>query len=268
LGTRDRVPLHINPSAGYGVIIGTTPSTIRGQARVLVVLDQPLLAAVVRLTLEHGFCITQDASDLVQATKILAEWHPHLVVADMEIDSLELLQRIGAGAGAGTRIPVVGLTRRGDLKAKLEAFDQGVDDIMSMPFTPEELLARVLAIIRRSYGDVGLRPVLKLGEMALDILNQRVRVGPEELHLSGIEESLLYLLAANAGQVISRGEIIDTLWGADYIADSNIVDHHVRNLRAKLHDDWRKPRFIATVRGRGYCFVPTAHDVEPIPSTG
>jgi DNA-binding response OmpR family regulator len=70
-----------------------------------------------------------------------------------------------------------------------------------------------------------------------------------------MELSLLYLLAANAGQVVTREQILDTLWGSDYIAASNIVDRHVRNLRAKLQDDWRRPRFIATIPGRGYRFI-------------
>jgi DNA-binding response OmpR family regulator len=160
---------------------------------------------------------------------------------------------------------VVGLTRRGDLKTKLAAFEQGVDDIMTVPFSPEELLARVLVITRRTYGQsLPLRPVLKLGELELDILHRRVRVGGHELHLTGLEQALLYLLAGNAGRLITRDEILDTLWGADYIAESNIVDRHVRNLRAKLQNDWRHPRFIATIPGRGYRFIPTtAEDADP-----
>lgn len=68
---------------------------------------------------------------------------------------------------------------------------------------------------------------------------------------------MLYLLAANAGRVVSREEILGTLWGVDYVAESNVVDRQVRNLRARLQDDWRQPRFIATVPGRGYRFLPT-----------
>jgi DNA-binding response OmpR family regulator len=78
------------------------------------------------------------------------------------------------------------------------------------------------------------------------------------LHLTSLEQSLLYLLAANAGQLVTREQILDNLWGVDYAPGSNVVDRHVRNLRTKLQDDWRRPRFIATVLGRGYRFVPTA----------
>ena len=83
-----------------------------------------------------------------------------------------------------------------------------------------------------------------------------MRAGTSELHLTSLEQSLLYLLAANAGRLITREEILDTLWGVDYVAESNVVDRQIRNLRARLQDDWRQPRFIATVPGRGYRFLP------------
>ena len=168
---------------------------------------------------------------------------------------------------ARTRTPVLALTRRGDLKTKLAAFEQGVDDIMTIPFSPEELLARVLVITRRALGEaVPFNPVQRLGEIEIDILHRQVRAGTSELHLTGLEQSLLYLLAARAGQVVTRDEILDALWGVDYVSESNVVDRHVRNLRAKLQNDWRKPRFIATVPGKGYRFIPTFSDSEHAPS--
>jgi DNA-binding response OmpR family regulator len=102
--------------------------------------------------------------------------------------------------------------------------------------------------------------VLRVGELEIDILNRRVRAGTSELHLTSLEQSLLYLLAANAGRLLTRDEILDHLWGVDYAAESNVVDRHVRNLRAKLQNDWRRPRYIATVPGRGYRFLPTDPD--------
>jgi DNA-binding response OmpR family regulator len=77
------------------------------------------------------------------------------------------------------------------------------------------------------------------------------------VHLSGIEQSLLYLLASRGGRVVTRDEILDAIWGTDFVAESNIVDRHIRTLRIKLQDDHRHPRFIATVPGRGYRFIPT-----------
>jgi DNA-binding response OmpR family regulator len=231
--------------------------------RVLVVLDQPMVAELVRLTLNHGVYETRQAVSAAEALVVLGRWRPHLVLLDMElegVDGARVMERIGPGAAGGT-IPAIALTRRGDLRTKLEAFERGVDDIMTLPFPPEELLARVIALVRRSYPDAAVfAPVIRLGELEIDILHRSVRSGAAELHLTAMEQSLLYLLAANAGRVVTRDEILDALWGADYVVESNVVDRQVRNLRARLRDDWRRPRFIATVPGRGYRFLQALRD--------
>jgi DNA-binding response OmpR family regulator len=235
---------------------------VSGPARVLVMAEQPLIVEVIKLTLNHGVFVTREALGVAEATAVLGEWQPHLAVIDMDIGGGLLLQQMAnSNGGSSPRTPVLALTRRGDLKAKLAAFEQGVDDIMTIPFSPEELLARLLVITRRALGEsMPFNPVQRLGELEIDILQRLVRAGSSELHLTGLEQSLLYLLAAKAGQVVTRDEILDALWGVDYVSESNVVDHHVRNLRAKLQNDWRKPRFIATVPGRGYRFLPVFSD--------
>jgi len=174
-------------------------------------------------------------------------------------DSGGVLKLLGASRTlTRSTIPALGLTRRGDLKTKLRAFDLGVDDILTMPFSPEELLARSIVITRRATGsDRPIIPTIKLGVIEIDILNRQVMAGDSVVHLSGIEQSLLYLLASRAGRVVTRDEILDAIWGTDFVAESNIVDRHVRSLRIKLQNDYRHPRFIATVPGQGYRFVPT-----------
>jgi DNA-binding response OmpR family regulator len=123
----------------------------------------------------------------------------------------------------------------------------------------------VIALVRRSYPDAAVfAPIIRMGELEIDILHRSVRSGSSELHLTALEQSLLYLLAANAGRVVSREEILDALWGQDYVAESNVVDRQVRNLRARLSDDWRRPRFIATVPGRGYRFLPTMRETDGV----
>ena len=92
--------------------------------------------------------------------------------------------------------------------------------------------------------------------MEIDIVNRQVRAGDSVIHLSGIEQSLLYLLASRGGRVVTREEILDAVWGTDFVAESNIVDRHIRSLRIKLQNDYRHPRFIATVPGQGYRFIP------------
>ena len=239
----------------------------RGPARALLVIDQRVLADVVNLALSHGHYTTRVADTAEQVSTALTDWRPHLLVVDMDIAGSGILERLGGATPAGSRLPVIALTRRGDLKSKLAAFERGVDDILTVPFSPEEFVARVLALMRRTYRDtVMFTPVLRLGDLEIDILNRRVRARDTELHLTSLEQSLLYLLAANAGRVLTRDEILDYLWGADYVAESNIVDRHIRNLRIKLQNHSQRPRYIATVPGRGYRFVPTVADSTAPPS--
>jgi two-component system alkaline phosphatase synthesis response regulator PhoP len=228
--------------------------------RALVLHDRPLVVDLIELTLNHGLFVVRAARTLAEAETILADWRPHMTVVDMDHDdSGALLQRLGtSNSMRRSATPVLGLTRRGDLKTKLRAFELGVDDILTMPFSPEELLARSIVISRRASGtDLPIVPTITLGEIEIDILNRQVRAGQSVVHLSGIEQSLLYLLASRGGRVVSREEILDAIWGTDFVAESNIVDRHIRSLRIKLQNDYRHPRFIATVSGEGYRFVPT-----------
>jgi DNA-binding response OmpR family regulator len=231
----------------------------RGSIRVLLLLgNQPELTRVVHDALNNiGFVLTNVVTG-AQGAADVASWQPHLVVMDIDRGNASLVERMRDPA-SGKQLPIIGLTHGGDLNTKLTAFAAGVDDVLSVPFAPEELQARVIALVRRSYSDVvTLTPAIKVGELEIDIVNRRVRAGASDLHLTSLEQSLLYLLASNAGRVVSREEILDTLWGTNYVADSNVVDRQIRNLRARLHDDWRQPRFISTVPGRGYQFLSSS----------
>ena len=227
--------------------------------RALVLHDQALLVDLIELTLNHGLFVVKAAGDLVDAEAILDGWRPHIAVLDMEHDgSPALLEHLeDVQALTGSVMPVLGLTRRGDLPTKLRAFDLGVDDILTVPFSPEELLARCVVLARRATGtDRPILPSIAIGEIEIDIVKREVRAGTSVIHLSGIEQSLLYLLASCGGRVLTRDEILDAIWGTDFVAESNIVDRHIRTLRIKLQNDFRHPRFIATVPGRGYRFIP------------
>ena len=226
----------------------------------LLLVDRPIVVDLVALTLNHGLFVVRAAPNLAEAEKILADWSPHLAVVDMDLeDSAPLLERLGASSDlTASTTPVLGLTRRGDLATKLKAFDLGVDDILTVPFSPEELLARSIVLTRRAFGtDRPIVPTIKLGEMEVNILKREVRTGDSVIHLSSIEQSMLYLLASRSGQIVTRDEIMDVVWGTDFVAESNVVDRHVRSLRIKLQNDYRHPRFIATVPGKGYRFIPT-----------
>lgn len=225
-----------------------------GPVRVLVVAGDPV-ARFVALALSHGVYEVETTSKLPDGLARIKEWKPHLVIVDIDVRDGHALDLVSVRV-SGRRTPTIVLTERGDLKTKLAAFDRGADDLMSTPISPEELVARSIALVRRAYGDdVHFVPIIKASGLEIDLMNRLASVGGQRLHLTPMEQALLYLLVSNSGTALGREDILDAIWGSDFVADSNLVDRHIRNLRIKLNDDWRHPRFIRTVPGRGYQFI-------------
>src|ERR1051325_3430494 len=169
--------------------MSATPHQLGTSPRVLLVIDQPVLAQYVALALNHGISHTRVAENTEETLAAIATWRPHLAVIDMDLAHGAILERLGYITPSTHRIPVIALTRRGDLQTKLAAFDHGVDDILTVPFSPEELVARVLVVMRRTYHEtVVFTPVLRLGDLEIEILNRSVRVHGKELPLTSIEQ--------------------------------------------------------------------------------
>ncbi|HEV8469460.1 MAG TPA: response regulator transcription factor [Candidatus Limnocylindria bacterium] len=230
--------------------------------RVLLVIGDRALTNTVDLTLRHGRYARRVATTVVDAKAAMAEWKPDLLLVDIDIEGGLAVQLIDEARNHGP-MGVIALTRRSDLRGKLDAFERGADDYIGVPFVPDDLVARARAVIRRAHGNAGeLVPRLRIGDIEIDVLNRKVLAGEHELHLTSLEQALLYLLAANAGTVLTREQILDALWGTDFVIESNVVDRHVRALRAKLQNDWHKPRYIETVQGAGYRFVPVDESKE------
>jgi len=223
--------------------------------RVLLVIGDKPLANTIDLTLRHGHYVRRVAETINDAKAAIADWKPHLLLVDIDTETGGGIQLIDDARSHGP-IGVIALTRRSDLRGKLDAFERGADDYIGIPFVPDDLVARARAVIRRTHGSAGeLVPRLRIGDLEIDVLNRKVLAGDHELHLTSLEQALLYLLAANAGSILTREQILDALWGTDFVIESNVVDRHVRALRAKLQNDWHKPRYIETVPGAGYRFV-------------
>ena len=221
---------------------------------ILVISDKPL-ANTIDLTLGHGRYLRRLAETVDDAKTSITNWKPHLLIVDIDTEAGAGIQLIDEARTHGP-IGVIALTRRSDLRGKLDAFERGADDYIGIPFVPDDLVARARAVIRRAHGSAGeLVPRLCVGDLEIDVLNRKVTAGEHELHLTSLEQALLYLLAANAGSILTREQILDALWGTDFVIESNVVDRHVRALRAKLQNDWHKPRYIETVPGAGYRFV-------------
>src|SRR4051794_32475338 len=153
-------------------------------------------------------------------------------------------------------LPVIMLTARGEEADRIVGLDLGADDYVTKPFSPRELAARVRSVLRRS-GDTA-RPGERLafGELELDAGTREVRVAGEPVRLTAKEFDLLFFLAANAGRVFARDQLMSRIWGYEAALDTGTVTVHVRRLRTKIERDPSKPQRLETVWGVGYRFVP------------
>ena len=149
--------------------------------------------------------------------------------------------------------PVLVLDRNHGMKGALNAIGLGATEILRVPFDPAELVIRASQAIHRTTGHLPeLDGNVNIGKLHVDVTTGHIALNGSAPHLTPLERGLLYVLIANAGRVVSREDIIDVVWGADAEPNSNLVDRHIRDLRRKLQDDWRRPNVLATMRGQGY----------------
>jgi two-component system, OmpR family, KDP operon response regulator KdpE len=235
---------------------GATETSVHGA---LVFSADSVSAELVDAALRDAPFVVRFARSAAEAEVILGSWHPMLVL--LEMDHPESATLLGRLATLNTmRRPgtaILGLTGRADVQARLQAFGLGVDDILTVPFSPQELMARSIAVIRRTSGAGLPIAVMHMPDgVEIDIAASEIRAGGSVVRLSGNDQKVLYILASRRGEVVTRREILDAVWGASFDARSNLVDVAIRRVREKLHDDTGHPRFIATVPGQGYRFVP------------
>jgi two-component system response regulator RegX3 len=154
-----------------------------------------------------------------------------------------------------SNVPVIMLTARDSEIDKVVGLELGADDYVTKPFSSRELVARMRAVMRRRGEPEELMPsVLEAGPVRMDVERHVVSVDGDTVQMPLKEFDLLELLLRNAGRVLTRGQLIDRVWGADYVGDTKTLDVHVKRLRAKLEPDPGNPRYLVTVRGLGYKF--------------
>jgi len=233
------------------------PTTMRddgARSRVLLVITNSL-ANLVAVTLRHGHYETRDITDEAGIRTAMRDWQPHLALIDID-HHFPAIETVGGGMAKGG-IPILAFTRRREAALKFSAYERGADDIIEVPFTLDEIIARPFALLRRSRGlSVPIVPTITLaGQLQVDLIAQTVKMnGGPQLKLTPLQQTLLYILAANAGEVLTRETLLASIWGSAFQIESNVVDRHVRELRVKLGDEWKTPRYIETVPGKGYRF--------------
>jgi two-component system response regulator RegX3 len=157
-----------------------------------------------------------------------------------------------------SRVPIIMVTARDSEIDKVVGLEIGADDYVTKPYSPRELVARIRAVLRRQTTEAAesTTATLVAGPVRMDIERHVVTVDGSSVQLPLKEFELLELLLRNAGRVLTRGQLIDRVWGADYVGDTKTLDVHVKRLRSKVEPEPSTPRFIVTVRGLGYKFEP------------
>jgi two-component system alkaline phosphatase synthesis response regulator PhoP/two-component system response regulator ResD len=218
---------------------------------VLVVDDEHNIIELARLYLEQEGFTVEEARDGAEALDKIRSIKPAVVVLDLmlpEIDGWEVCRR----TRAQSQVPIIMLTARSDDVDKIVGLELGADDYLTKPFNPRELVARVKAILRRYESSVQPGRTIHLGQLTIDPASREVTLASQSVRLRTKEFDLLHTLARHRGQVLSREQLLDLVWGYDFYGQTRTVDVHVAHLRKKLSGSDVE---IETVRGVGYKLV-------------
>jgi phosphate regulon transcriptional regulator PhoB len=227
--------------------------------KIIVVDDEPSLASTIAYNLRRDGHDVFTAADGQLALDLVRREEPDLVLLDLmlpKVDGIEVCRAIrGAGAAAVRTVPIIMLTARTDEVDRVVGLEVGADDYVTKPFSMRELMARVKAMLRRSQmhdEEVPAAAPIRLGDLRIDPAQRRVTRKNKELALKPKEFDLLTFLAQHPGHVFTREQLLDQVWGRNFVGDSRTVDVHVRWLREKVEKDPGKPKVLETVRGVGY----------------
>ncbi len=225
---------------------------------ILLVEDDERIRTAMRLALEdEGYEVAEAASgeDALETCPPTAPMPFDLLIVDVMLPGMdgfaccrELRRR--------STVPIIMVTARTDTHDVVAGLEAGADDYVTKPFEPKELAARIRALLRRARATDSGSGVLSFGELEIEPEAGVVRLSGDEVHLTRTEFLLLCELAANAGKVLSREQLLERVWSYDYFGDGRLVDVHVRRLRTKVELDPANPRHVLTVRGLGYKLAP------------
>ncbi len=226
-----------------------------GRANVLVVEDDDRIRAALRLALgDEGYSV-HDVADAETALERLRESPPDLVLVDIMLpgmSGLDLCHQLRRTSD----VPIIIVTARDDSHDVVAGLEAGADDYVTKPFVFKELAARIRALLRRTRPPAAEPSRLRFGDLVVSVEAGTVTRGEEVVDLTRTEFLLLCELIDNPRRILSREQLLASVWGYDYYGDGRIVDAHIGRLRKKIEPDPSSPRYVTTVRGLGYKFVP------------
>ena len=223
-------------------------------SKILVVDDELNICELLKLYLENEGYTVFTANDGQAAVTAFQQKAPDLVLLDImlpKMDGWQVCREIRKTSSA----PIIMLTAKGEVEDRIIGLELGADDYLVKPFSPRELVARARALLRRVHADSEpQREVLEFGELTIDVSGHKVMVSGKEIDLTASEFKLLTTLSRYPGRVYSRMELVEKVLGYDFEGYERTIDSHVKNLRAKIGDNPRNPKWLHTVHGVGYRF--------------
>ncbi len=224
------------------------------EKRVLLVEDDKVIRDAVAAYFERENYIVRGVGDGQSA---LEEFEKHgfdVIILDLMLPKLSG-ERVCRAIRETSNVPIIMLTAKGEVEDRIIGLELGADDYLIKPFSPRELVARVRALLRRAHSESEPQlEVLDFGDLVIDISGHKVTISGREIDLTASEFKLLTTLARFPGRVYTRMELVEKVLGYDFEGYERTIDSHVKNLRAKLGDDPRNPRWLYTVHGVGYRF--------------
>ncbi|HEY4624853.1 MAG TPA: response regulator transcription factor [Blastococcus sp.] len=238
------------PTGGNVPGNGTTRTT--PEARLLVVDDEPNIRELLSASLRYAGFEVATAADGQQALTLAESFRPDLLVLDVMMPGLDGFGVVRRMRQSGRHTPVLFLTARDAAEDKVSGLTLGGDDYVTKPFSLDEVIARIRAVLRRTAGaqQAAAAPRLAFADIELDEESHEVLKGGTLISLSPTEFKLLRYLMANAGRVLSKAQILDHVWNYDFNGEANVVESYISYLRRKI--DTTEPRLLHTIRGVGY----------------
>jgi len=224
-------------------------------SRILVVEDDPAILRGLTDNLRFESYEVLTAADGETGYRLIQEKKPDLIILDLMLPKLSGYEVCRKVRGEGLTTPILMLTARGEEGDRVLGLDLGADDYVSKPFSVRELLARVRALLRRAHPPRALPDELRFDDVVVDFRGFEARKGEKKLEMTRKEFGVLRLLAARAGEVVTRDELLNEVWGYENYPTTRTVDNHVALLRAKLEDNPSEPRHLLTIHGVGYKLV-------------
>jgi DNA-binding response OmpR family regulator len=220
--------------------------------RLLIVEDElPMRTALADVLSAEGYRIIS-AADGERGLRRAIEEKPDLILLDIMMPRLDGYAVCSELRRLGNAVPILMLTAKGQVEDRVMGLDAGADDYLVKPFSTEELLARVRALLRRFQRQGSAPTTLELGAVRLDLIKQTAFRGSKPLHLTAKEIAMLRLMAETPGEPVSRERFLDIVWGYGAFPTTRTVDNHIASLRGKIEADPNDPRWIKTIHGVGY----------------